>query len=109
MKEVLDNLVAKVNEKLETDEKFREKLADVNKKIVIQFDQDMFYNFTLADGKVSPVSEGEIEADIRIEVSSETFNQIMSKETDALTAYLEKKLKIKASLMDKLLLQNLLK
>lgn len=109
MKEVLDGLVEKVNNKLASDEKYRTKLEGVSKKILVQFDQDKFYNFTLENGHVSPVSEGEIEADIKVSVSSENFRKIMSGETDALTAYLEKKLQVKASLMDKLLLQNLLK
>lgn len=109
MKEVLDNLVEKVNKRLASDEKYKKKLSDLKKKVLVQFDQDKYYNFTLENGQISPVSEGEIEADISIQVPFETFNKIMNKETDAMTAYFEKKLKIKASLMDKLLLQDLLK
>lgn len=109
MKEVLDGLVEKVNGKIESDEKYRKKLSGVTKSVLVQFDQDKFYNFTLKDGQISPVSEGSIEADIKIQVPFETFNKIMNKETDALTAYFEKKLQVKASLMDKILLQELLK
>ncbi len=109
MKEVLDNLVEKVNSRIASDEKYKKKLSDVTKTVLVQFDQDKFYNFKLDKGQISPVSEGQIEADIKIQVPFETFNKIMNKETDALTAYFEKKLQIKASLMDKLLLQDLLK
>ncbi|AKA48406.1 sterol carrier protein [uncultured archaeon] len=109
MKEVLDNLVEKVNKRIADDEKYKKKLNDVVKTVLVQFDQDKFYNFKLDKGQISPVSKGEVEADIRIQVPFETFNKIMNKETDALTAYFEKKLQIKASLMDKLLLQDLLK
>lgn len=109
MKEVLDNLVEKVNSRLATDDKYKKKLSSITKTVLVQFDQDKFFNFKLESGQISPVSEGEIEADIKIQVPFETFNKIMNKETDALSAYFEKKLQIKASLMDKLLLQDLLK
>lgn len=109
MKEVLDNLVEKVNSKLATDEKYKKKLSGVTKTVVVQFDQDKFFNFRLENGQISPVSEGDAEAEIRVQVPFETFNKIMNKETDALSAYFEKKLQVKASLMDKLLLQDLLK
>lgn len=109
MKEVLDNLVNKVNQKLATDEKYQKKLSGVTKTVMVQFDQDKSYNFTLENGKVSPVQEGEVDADIKVQVPSEIFRKIMNKETDAMTAYFEKKLQVKASLMDKLLLQDLLK
>lgn len=109
MKEVLDNLVEKVNSKIATDEKYQMKLSGVTKTVMVQFDQDKSYNFTLENGKVSPVQEGEVDADIKVQVPSEIFRKIMNKETDAMTAYFEKKLQVKASLMDKLLLQDLLK
>lgn len=109
MKEVLDNLVNKVNNKIASDEKYRNKLSKVTKTVLVQFDQDKFYNFRLENGKISPVSEGQVEADIKVQVPFETFNKILNKETDAMTAYFEKKLQVKASLMDKLLLQDLLK
>lgn len=109
MKEVLDGLVDKVNRKIEADERYRKKLSSISKSVLVQFDQDKFYNFRLDNGHISPVSEGQIEADIKIQVPFETFNKIMHKETDAMTAYFEKKLQVKASLMDKLLLQELLK
>ena len=52
---------------------------------------------------------GEIDADISVNVNSDVFQKIMSKEIDAFSAYFEKKIQVKAKLMDKLLLTELLK
>ncbi|MGC8609639.1 MAG: SCP2 sterol-binding domain-containing protein [Thermoplasmata archaeon] len=109
MKEVLDGLVSKVNDRFSKDEKYREKLKDVKKSINIEFDGKDNYHFYVNNANLSPVEEGKIDADINIMVGSDVFNQILSKQMDALSAYVSKKIKIKASLMDKILISELLK
>ncbi len=109
MKEILDGLVAKINAKIATNEKYREKLSKVNKTFCVDFDGSDFYNFKLEAGKVSEVLPGKIDADVTIEVGSEIFKKILNGEEDPMVAYLEKKIRIKASLMDKLLINDLLK
>ncbi len=109
MKEVLNELAAKINKRLTTDEKFKKKLSGVTKSFCIDFDGKDFYNFSLHDGSVSEIDEGKKDSDIYIEVPSELFSKLLSGEEDAMTAYFEKKIKIKASLMDKLLISELLK
>jgi putative sterol carrier protein len=108
-KQILDQLVERVNKKLESDEKYRSKLDGVSKSFVITFDNSDSYNFRLDDGSISPVTPGSIEADVSVTVSSETFQKILTKEIDAFSAYFEKKIQVKAKLMDKLLLTELLK
>lgn len=109
MKEILEQLSAKINSRLSGDEKYKKKLKDVKKTFQIEFDGKEYYNFKLEDGKISPVEEGKIEADVNVSVNSDVFQKILSKEIDALSAYFEKKIQVKASLMDKLLLTELLK
>lgn len=109
MKEILDELAAKINDKLVTNEKFREKLSNVQKTFCVDFDSTDFYNFKLEQGKISEILPGKTEADITIEVGSDMFKKLLNGEEDPMVAYLEKKIKIKASLMDKLLINDLLK
>ncbi|KAA8922379.1 SCP2 sterol-binding domain-containing protein [Thermoplasma sp.] len=109
MKDTLQQLVAKVNKKFEDDPKYREKLKSLSRSINLEFDGKDNYHFYLKDAHLSDVEDGKIDADINVIVSSDTFNKILSKETDPLTAYLTKQIKIKASLMDKLLISDLLK
>jgi putative sterol carrier protein len=109
MKEVLNNLADKINKRLATDEKFKKKLSGVKKTFCIDFDGKDFYNFSLENGSVSEIMDGKKDADIYIEVSSDLFSKLLSGEEDAMSAYFEKKIKIKASLMDKLLISDLLK
>lgn len=109
MKEVLNNLADKINKRLATDEKFKNKLSRVQKTFCIDFDGKDFYNFSLENGTISEILEGKKDADISIEVPADLFNKLLNGEEDAMSAYFEKKIRIKASLMDKLLISDLLK
>lgn len=109
MKEILSQLSETVNKRIETDEKYRKKLGSVNKSFCITFDDKDSYNFTLANGKVSEIQDGKVEADIGIEVSSDIFKKLLAREIDPMAAYFDKKIIVKASLMDKLLITELFK
>ena len=106
MKERLQELVDKFNSK---DDPKKEKIKDLKRSIVVKFTDDGVYHLYLEDAKLSDVEEGEIEADIVMEIDTKTFVDILEKREDALTAYITKKIRIKAKLMDKLLLSDLLK
>ncbi len=106
MKDVLQELVDKFNAK---DDPKKEKIKNLERVIVIKFNDDGVYHFTLKDAKLSNVEEGDVQADIVVETSTKTFNDILEKKEDAMSAYITKKIKIKAKLMDKLLLSDLLK
>lgn len=109
MKEMLEDLRKRVNERAATDEKFSKKLAGFNKTFLVSFDEKDFYNFKIEGGKVGEIAEGNAPSDIEISVPSEVFRKIISREMDPMSAYLEKKIKIKASLFDKLFLTELFK
>ncbi len=106
MKDRLQELVDKFNEK---EDPKKEKIKDLKRSIVVKFTDDGSYHLYLENARLSDVEEGEIEADIVMETDTKTFIDILEKREDALTAYITKKVRIKAKLMDKLLLSDLLK
>ncbi len=105
MKEILQELVDKFNK---SDDKRKEKIKDLERTIVIVFEDDGKYYTHLKDGKLSNIEEGEVQGEIVITTTTDTFKKILNKEEDAFTAYITKKIKIKAKLMDKLLLNDIL-
>ncbi|MFG1518924.1 MAG: SCP2 sterol-binding domain-containing protein [Thermoplasmataceae archaeon] len=109
MKETLESLRKRVLERINSDEKFKNKLMKVDKKFLVEFEGKNLYNFSIKEGNISEIMEGPIDADVTISMDSDTFNKIMSKEMDPMEAYFEKKIRIKASLLDKLFLTDLFK
>ncbi|MCL5665585.1 MAG: SCP2 sterol-binding domain-containing protein [Candidatus Thermoplasmatota archaeon] len=109
MKEILNQLSETVNRRIESDEKYRKKLGKVTKTFCITFDGKESYNFSLDNGKISEIQDGRKDSDIMVNVDSDTFRKILSKEIDPLSAYIEKKITVKASLLDKLLITELFK
>ncbi len=106
MKDILQELVNKFNSK---EDPRKDKIRDLERSIVIRFKDNGVYHMYIKDAKLSDVEEGDIDADIVVETDAKTFQDILDKKEDALTAYITKKIKIKAKLMDKLLLSDLLK
>ncbi len=107
MKEILQSLVDKFNSM--EDEKIKNKIKDIKKNITLIFEDDGSYHFTLNNSKLSDVEEGYQKGDIEITTTTEIFKKILNKEIDALSAYITKKIRVKASLMDKILISELLK
>ncbi len=108
MNELFD-LVKKFNEKAEKDESLRNNVKDLKRSIIVRFSDDGEYYLMLENAKITTVNNPFNKADITVELSTETFKKILSKETDALSAYITRKIVIKASLSDKLLISELLK
>ncbi len=106
VKEILQQLVEKFNAK---EDPRKDKIRDLKRVIVIKFTDDGSYHMRLENARLSPVEEGEVAGDIVVETDTRTFKDILEKREDALTAYITKKIRIKAKLMDKLLLSELLK
>ena len=106
IKDELQKLVEKFNSS--KNEK-KEKIKDLERTILIIFDNGEIYHTRLKDGKLSDIEEGKIEGDITVSTDVDTFTKILKGEEDALTAYITKKIRVKAKLMDKLLLADILK
>ena len=106
IKKELQKLVEKFNS---SKSEKKEKIKDLERTIVIVFNNGETYHTKLKDAKLSNIEEGGTEGDITVSTDIETFRKILNGEEDALTAYITKKIKIKAKLMDKLLLAEILK
>ena len=106
IREELQKLVEKFNT---AENKKKEKLENLDSKINIVFEDDGTYRTHLKGGRLSEIEDGTFEpGDITIITTTGTFMKILSKEEDAMTAYITKKIKVKAKLMDKLLLSDIL-
>jgi putative sterol carrier protein len=109
IKDILEQLRNNVIERMNKDEKFRSKLEKIDKKFSVDFDGSIFYHFSISNGHISEIMDGKEDGDISISVESEVFRKILAKELDPMEAYFEKKIRVKASLLDKLFLTELFK
>ncbi|MGC8565856.1 MAG: SCP2 sterol-binding domain-containing protein [Thermoplasmata archaeon] len=107
--ERLFELVEKFNKKALDDEKLKQDLKGLEKKIEINFTDDGNYSFILKDGQLSRFNGKFDRPDITVLISTDIFNSILNKELDVLSAYITRKFTVKASLSDKLLISELLK
>lgn len=109
LKEILTNAIEKFNKKCKTDEKLRNEVRDVVKKVNIEITDDKNYCFVLKNAMISGFDEGTVEKpDITIISDRETINGLMKKEISPFKAYATGKIKIKGSLMDLLKLKEFL-
>lgn len=109
LKETLMNAIERFNEKCREDEKLRNELRDVVKKVNIEITDDKNYCFVLKNAMISGFDEGTVEKpDITIISNRETINGLMKKEISPFKAYATGKIKIKGSLMDLLKLKEFL-
>jgi putative sterol carrier protein len=107
--------IEEVKEKLEflkgkaQGDRFREATEDFNR--VVQYDfTDLGYKgyFAIRDGAIEGPHDGEAgSAEIRVEMTSDTFMGLMNKQIDPFTAMVKGQLKIKASFWDLMKLKNL--
>lgn len=106
--EKLDELVKKFNQRAMEDERLSSDIADLKRDILLNFKDDGKFYLHLENSRLEFVDPFE-NPDIEIEMDMDTFNKILSKELDALSAYITKRIVVRASLRDKLLLSDLLK
>lgn len=103
----LKELIAKFNEKIATDEKLRNELKGVDRKVLIDLESEK-YNFHLHDEKVNDFQPGEIaDPDITILSDPETMEGLISGKTKPMKALALRKLRIKGNIDDMLRLRNL--
>ena len=107
--EKLYELVKKFNERAKKDDKLRREIENLNRKILVEFVDDGKYSFELKYAHIEELKDYNGNYDIEIYIDTNTFNEILEGKTDALSAYILKRFKVKASLSDKLLISQLLK
>jgi putative sterol carrier protein len=109
MEEILRNLVNELNDRLKTDTKLQESLKDKKRTVQIELTDKESYNFLFEDCEVKNFNVGTVDKpDIKIITDSETLTGILNQEINPMKAYVSKKLKVKASLMDLLTVKSLL-
>lgn len=101
-----DIILTKANRKLNEPGKISQRLAGIKRIITFDCGESKF-NFLLESGRLSLMA-GEAKPDIMISASAEDIMAIAEKRLNPMEAYSEGKLKIKASLLDKLLISELL-
>lgn len=106
--EELDDLVKKFNRRAAENMRLSKEISELKRKIIVKFNDDGKYYLLLENSMLSFTDPFE-KADIEVELDTETFHKILGGEMDALSAYITRKISVKASLSDKLLLSDLLK
>jgi putative sterol carrier protein len=91
------------------DERISKAFKKWNKTMEYFFtDIEEYYKIVLVNGEPVEVSEGKAEkADIKYEMSTETFYAIVKKELSGMKAYNQKKVKVKGPMSDLMKLQKL--
>ena len=104
----LHKSVAQFNERAKTDAKFQETLRDMERHIQLDVAGDATYNFHLKDNRIDGVKDGPVQnPEVVVTTDKETLLGIFNGEVSAMRAYLTKKIKFQATLMDLLVLKKL--
>lgn len=108
MRDLLEDLVRKFNERVEEDPNLREEVGDLRRTIQVATDRSR-YHMTLADGRIGDVSEGEApDPEVTITADEETLRGVLEGRIPTFKAMATRKLKVKAGLEDMLRLRKLL-
>lgn len=108
IEEVLKDLMARFNKKTTEDERLRSELKNITRKIMIEMTDGESYNFLLENNQIINLSKGEIVSpDIKIISDTKTFEGLINRKIGPMKAIATGKLKIIASLEDKLRLRKL--
>ncbi len=103
---VQDLILNKANRKLNDRTPAAERLRNLTRIIQLDTGGDRI-NFILDHGLLSPAG-GELKPDIVLIISEGDIRSILEKSLDPMEAYSQGRLKVKSSLMDKLLMAELL-
>jgi len=107
IEDIFNDIISKFNERAQTDEKLKNELAGISKKVVIRLDDGRNFNFNLSDGKASELREGSIDGpDIEIESDEKTVEALYRREMRSMKALALKKVRIKGSFEDLLRLRK---
>ena len=100
--------VEKFNERAKSDPKFQETLKDMERKILLEVTGDATYHFHLKDNHIDGVRDGPVaQPQVTVTVDKDTLLAIFNGEQSAMRAYMSRKLKFQATLMDLLVLKKL--
>jgi putative sterol carrier protein len=101
MKELLEGLIAKFNEKAASDSGLQEDLQGVKKTVLIELQGGPTYHFTLENGRIDRLQDGTTaKPDVTIVTDADTLRALISREMGPFKAYATGKVKIKGSFDD---------
>ncbi|MEW5759185.1 MAG: SCP2 sterol-binding domain-containing protein [Candidatus Thermoplasmatota archaeon] len=107
MEELIDEVIEKFNSAAEKEGEHTKYLENMERNIEIEIGEKIYY-CKLKDKKIMRHNEKFEKCDIKVITDEETFLGIMRKEINPLKAYIEGKLKVRASLTDLVLMRKLL-
>ncbi|WP_393971376.1 SCP2 sterol-binding domain-containing protein [Oxyplasma meridianum] len=108
MRERILKLLDEANTKLQENPEKKEKISKLDRTVCIELDDSENIFFEIKNGSITVVDHV-VSPDIVVKSSSRDFSDILDKKLDPMNAYFSKKIVIKAKLMDKLLIANILK
>ncbi|WP_019177552.1 SCP2 sterol-binding domain-containing protein [Methanomassiliicoccus luminyensis] len=104
---LIQDLINRFNDKVDTDEKLRTELNGMDKKVLVDLETEV-YNFHLASSKIQNLNTGSIDApDITVMSDIETFRGIIEGKIKPMKAFALRKVKIKGNIDDVLRLRKL--
>jgi len=107
VRDALEKLVTKFNQKAETDDKLRNDLAGIERKVMLDLGNGTQFNFLLKDAHVDGINDGPIDSpDITIITDEGTLDSLIKREIGPMKAIALRKLKVKASIEDMLRLRK---
>ncbi len=108
VKEMVNTLIDSFKNKVEDDDRLKDKLEGFNRKISLEFEDDGNFNFSIDETKVSELREGKAEdADIKIYTDTETLDGLLNEEIKGMEAYARKKVRLDAPFLDLLKIKDL--
>ncbi len=101
MRDLLEGLIAKFNEKASSDPTLLAELKDLTKTVLIELEDGTKYHFTLKDQKLSRLEDGGVEnPDLAIITDAETLRALLRREMGPFKAYAMGKIRLKGNLED---------
>ncbi|HVL48582.1 MAG TPA: SCP2 sterol-binding domain-containing protein [Candidatus Thermoplasmatota archaeon] len=109
VQEAVDRIVNGFRKRYDASPELRQKLKGKNRIVLLDVTDGAAYTFHVEDGNLVRVeSERHPKPDASMSVSTKDLLAILNKELPAMRAYLEKRVKVKASFTDILFVKSLL-
>jgi putative sterol carrier protein len=101
MKDLLEGLIEKFNEKVDSDPALREEIGDMAKTVLIELKDGTKWHFVLKNKHVAGLLDGGVaNPDITIITDKETLRALILREMGPFKAYAMGKVRLKGSLED---------
>lgn len=101
MRELLEGLIAKFNERVQSDPKLAAELEGLERTVSVQLADGRAYHFTLRDRRIDGLADGRAsKADVTIESDEGTIGGLLRREIGPFRALASGKLKVRGDIED---------